>query len=228
MAMPTKDTSLMAWGSNFDTKATASPVTFNLTAGQASSFHTAYAAFAVAYNAVADAREGGTRSKTLTTTKNTAKKNLLAIGRELYGIVQDSSSVSAADKESIGVLVKDKNPSPVPVPANAPGISTLATIGNTVKLRLFDLTDSARRGRPAGTLGAQVFSFVGPTPPNVESDWTFEGVTGKTRVDITFPATVPAGSRVWFTASWFNSRKANGPAATPVGINLPGGSAMAA
>ena len=53
-------------------------------------------------------------------------------------------------------------------------------------------------------------------------------LAGKPIVDVTFPGTTPAGSKVWFTAFWFNNRKQDGPAATPIGINIPGGSAMAA
>jgi hypothetical protein len=77
MAIPTKDTLLVAWGSNFDTKATLSPVTYGITAAQALAFHTVYQAFVTAFNAVAAAREAGSRSKLLTSTKNTAKNSLL-------------------------------------------------------------------------------------------------------------------------------------------------------
>ena len=59
-------------------------------------------------------------------------------------------------------------------------------------------------------------------------EWTFEGVASKTMIDITFPAGTAAGAKVWFTAFWFNSRKQNGPAASPVTTNVPGNAAMAA
>ena len=95
MAMPIRDSLLIPWGSNFDTKVTASPVTYSLTAAQALAFHTAYAAFVVAANAVATAREAGTRSKLLTQNKNVAKATLLHVGRELYGFVQDSTTVES-------------------------------------------------------------------------------------------------------------------------------------
>lgn len=228
MAIPTKDSLLVAWGSNFDVKVTASPVTYNLDAAQAAAFTAAYTPFVAAYDAVAAAREAGTRSRVLTATKDTAKAALLRLGRELYGLVQDSNSVSAADKEDVGVVVRDTTPSPIPPPALAPGIQILATTGNTVQLRLFDTGDSGRRGKPAGVDGAGVFSFVGAAAPTEESAWNFEGNTGRTRVDVTFPAGTAAGARVWFTAFWFNQRKERGPAANPVGTNIPGGAAMAA
>ena len=228
MAIPFKDSLLVAWGANFDQKATLSPITYSLTAAQALSFHTAYNTYVTSYNAVASAHAAGSRSRMLTTTKDANKAALFRIGRELYGIVQDSNSVTPANKQDIGVVVKKTTPSPIPAPGTAPGISILATVGNTVKLRLYDLNDIAKRGKPPLVDGASVFSFVGAAAPVDESAWKFEGMTARTRVDIVFPPITPTGSKVWFTAFWFNDRKVPGPAATPVGINIPGGAAMAA
>ena len=107
-------------------------------------------------------------------------------------------------------------------------IDILSVRGNTVSLRLHEGGDSTRRGKPVGVNGAALYSFVGAVPPTDERDWTFEGLTSRVKADITFPGGVPPGSQVWFTAFWFNQRKQNGPAATPVTTNLQGGMAMAA
>lgn len=228
MAMPIQDGALVNWGSNFDTKGTATPSKYSLTASQMTSFHTAYTAFVSAYNAVATAREAGSRSKLLTSTKDQAKADLLVIGRELYSIVQSAISVADGDKSDIGVVVKKTSPTPVPPPSTAPGIAIVSSFGNTVKLRMYDVARPTHRSRPAGTIGASVFSFVGATPPSDESGWKFEGVAGKLIVDVTFPPATPGGAKVWFTAFWFNDRKQNGPASAPIGTNIPGGAAMAA
>src|SRR4051812_29987728 len=105
MAIPLKDSLLIAWGSNFDTKVTANPTTYALSAGQATSFHTAYLAFTTASNLVTTARAAGTTSKLLTENKNVAKTALLGIGRTLYAIVQSSTTVTPGNKEDIGVTV---------------------------------------------------------------------------------------------------------------------------
>ena len=73
-----------------------------------------------------------------------------------------------------------------------------------------------------------MFSFVGEEAPTTGAGWNFEGNTTRTMVNVAFPATITPGSKVWFTAFWFNPRALSGPAATPVGTNLPGGAAMAA
>jgi hypothetical protein len=227
MAIPTKDTLLIPWGSNFDTKVTASPVTYGLTAAQATSFHTAYTAYVTAYNAVATAREAGTRSKVLTATKDTARRALLTIGRELYGYVQDNTSVSVANKQDVGVNPRNLLPSPVPPPGEAPDIDILSTVGNVVKIRLHR-AGSTRRAKPAGASGAAVFSFIGAAAPTDEAVWKFEGNTSLAIFDVSFPPATAPGAKVWFCAFWFNQRKQAGPPSAPVGTNIPGGSAMAA
>lgn len=227
MAIPLKDSLLIPWGSNFDTKATANPATYSLTAAQALSFHTAYQAFVTAYNAISTAEAAGTRSKLLTQNKDNAKATLLHVGRELYAFIQDSNTVTSGNKEDIGVVVRKTTPTPVPPPATAPKIDIESVSGNTVTIRLHE-DGSNRRGKPAGVSGAAVYSFVGAAAPTEESEWNFEGITGKTEQNITFPGSVAPGARVWFTAFWFSNRKQHGPAATPVGCNIPGNAAMAA
>ena len=117
---------------------------------------------------------------------------------------------------------------PVPAPGSAPTIDVESVRNSTVSLRLHGAGDPTRRGKPAGVSGAAVYSFVGAAALTDERDWTFEGLTSKTKMNVTFPNTVTPGSKVWFTAFWFNERKQNGPAADPVTTYLQGGGAMAA
>jgi hypothetical protein len=223
MAVPKKDADLLSWGDNFGTRISASPVTYGLSAAQAASFDAKYSAFQVAYTALLAAREAGVRSAPLTATKNSTKFDLTQTARELYGFVQDSLTVTDAQKIELGVVVRDVEPSPVPPPSSDPGIEIVSTVGRTVKIRLVDKTTTGRRGRPLGVIGAAVFSHVGPTAPADISGWTFRGNTGRTEVDVDFPSTVANGATVFLTAFWFNDRKQSGPAAAPISVNLPGG-----
>jgi hypothetical protein len=221
--LPTKDAALLAFSLNLSTRISASPTTYGLTAAIATNYQTLHDSFADAL-AACDPDE---RNKILVAAKNTARANLKTQARYINDLVQGTASVTDAQKLELGLTVRQQ-PSPIPPPASQPGITILATIGNTVKLRLSDLTDSANRGKPAGVDGASVFSFVGATAPTEEAEWKFEGVTSRTKIDVTFPESITPGAKVWFTAFWFNQRKQNGPAATPVGCNIPGGAAMAA
>jgi hypothetical protein len=193
-----------------------------LTAAQATAYAALHSSFETAMAAIAP----GERTKSLVAAKNAARSALKSSASLLAKIIQ-GQNVSDAQKIELGLNVRSA-PTPIPPPADAPGITVLATVGNTVKIRLFDAVDSANRGRPKGTDGASVFSFVGAAAPTEESDWRFEGVASRTKLDVTFPEATAPGAKVWFTAFWFNERKQRGPAATPVGVNIPGGAAMAA
>lgn len=221
--LPDKDTALLAWSLNFSTRITATPTAYGLVAGDATAYATLHTSFATALAAV----DPGERSKSLVAAKNTARTTLKNSARLLAKRVEGTAAVTDAQKLELGLNVRSA-PSPIPPPAYAPGIAILATIANTVKLRLFDATDAARRGKPAGVDGASVFSFVGATPPTETVDWKFEGNTSRTRIDIAFPSDITPGAKVWFTAFWFNERKQAGPTTTPIGTNIPGGAAMAA
>src|SRR5439155_479754 len=103
-------------------------------------------AFVTAYNAIATT---GDRSKSLVAAKNTAKIALLSYARQIYAIVQASLSVSDANKELLDIVVRKTEPTPVPVPASAPGLIVKSVSGTTVVLRLVDVSDTAKRSKPA-------------------------------------------------------------------------------
>lgn len=220
MAIPTRDVLLVQWAANADAKLTASPGTWGYTPAQAVSFNGVAQAYIDAYNAMMQAREDGTRSESLTAVRDTAKLEFLNVARPLYAAVQASKTISDADKILLGVHVRDTEPTPEPVPAFAPLASIVAVDGNTVTLRLRDAQSPDSKRRPIATLGASVFSFVGAEAPSDPAAYKFEGITGKTRVDVTFPPTVTPGTTVWLTAFWFNGSKQTGPACNPISAVL--------
>lgn len=223
--LPTRESELVTWASNFNTLVQAGAITYGLTPAQALQMGSLYTAFAAAHQTASDP---ATRSPSNIIAKNTAMKNMVACIRQLARILQANPSLSAQQKSDLGLTVRDVEPSPVNPPASAPMLDVLSAAGRLVKIRLHDSANPARRGRPDGVAGASVFSFVGPTPPAELSAWMFVGNTSRTGMDVQFDAQVPAGAVVWLTACWFNGKAQNGPACSPVNTNLPGGGAVAA
>jgi hypothetical protein len=217
--LPSTDAALLAWSLNFNTLINATPTAFGLTAAQA----TSYGALHTAYSTALAACDKAIRTKSAVSTKNQAKVNLKANARLLANLVNGTSTVTNAQKLSLGLTVKSK-PSPVPVPSDAPGLDILSVNAWTVKIKLHDSSSSAKRGKPPGVTGASIFSFVGATPPNDMGSWTFQGNTGLTKIDVAFANTNAPGTKVWITAFWFNGSKQSGPACAPVSTNLQGGS----
>jgi hypothetical protein len=217
--LPTRDTALLRWSLNFSTLINNSPESFGLSAPLAASYAALHAAFATAMEGV----EPGIRNQSAVAGKNAARRSLKINAGLLSRLVQGTGTVSDAQKRTLALNVRAR-PTPVAAPAFAPGVEVVWVRGFSAKLRLLDTQTIGRRAKPAGVSGASVFTHVGPgNPPANIADWNFHGNTGRTTTEVHFPATLPAGATVWFTAFWFNPRKQSGPATAPVGANLPGG-----
>lgn len=221
---PTREAEVVTWSTNFKTKITATPTAYGLTAPQATAYGALHDTFVADYQT---ASNPDTRSPSAIIAKDQALFNLGANARMLARIVQASPAVTNAQKSDLGLTVRHAR-APIPAPSSAPDIDVVSVSGNTVRIRLHDAANPTRRGKPAGVAGAAIFSFVGAGAPTDESAWTFEGTATRTTLLIVFPPATPPGARVWFTARWFNPRQENGPAAVPVGTNIPGDAAMAA
>jgi hypothetical protein len=220
MSVPTKDSLLATYAPNFSGIITLSPTTYNVTAGQATALGTATTNFTTAYAA---SSAEGTRSKSLTTAKNSAKTALLSLLRPMYGAIQASATVTNTQKVNLGIALR-RLPTPVPAPSTAPVVSVVSVNGRTVKLRLRDAANPHRVGRPVGVASATVLSYVGATPPPGIGAWRFEGNVSKTVIDVAFPDTVAPGALVWFVAFWSNRKDQPGPTCDPVSTYLQFGS----
>jgi len=220
MAVPTKDSLLAVYAPNFSGIITLSPTTYNVTTAQAAALATATDNFVEAYNA---ARAEGTRSKSLTATKNTCKIALLSLLRPMYGAIQASATVTNTQKVNLGITIR-RTPTPVPAPSTEPQVTVVSVTGRTVKLRLRDAANPHRVGRPVGVASATILSYVGATPPAGIGAWRFEGNVSKTLIDVVFPDTVAPGALVWFTVFWSNRKDEAGPACDPVSTYLQYGS----
>jgi hypothetical protein len=177
---------------------------------------TGYATLQADYAAkLVTAVDPGTRGPAAILAKNDAKKLLVAESRKLAMAATNHPATTDAQRQALGLTIRDNDPTPVPPPSTAPLIDVLSVKARTFELRLRDAVTSAKR-KPAGVQGATLFSYVGEEAPASLSDWKFEASTTRTDIEIDIPVTVPAGSKVWFTAFWFNRKSESGPATNPV------------
>ncbi|HEX3357333.1 MAG TPA: hypothetical protein VHS31_10220 [Tepidisphaeraceae bacterium] len=219
-----KDADIVTGSANFASLIATGFASYGLSSAQSTAFGLLNTALQSAYTASVNP---STRTPVTVEASRTAIKNMRANATLLAKIVYSTATVTDSQLVALGLLPRSSR-APVPPPAIAPVIDVVSVNGNSVRIRLHAPDDSKRRGKPAGCDGLVVFSYVGAAAPNVESEWTNEGVTSKTVVDIAFPPATPGGSKVWFTGFYFNARKQNGPAAAPVSTNIAGGGAMAA
>lgn len=220
--IPLRDQQMRAFVSAFLATITPSPSTYGLVLGDVTLLTTQVDDF-IAKLATSD--EPSTRTSVTIAAKDMSRRTLLGTMRNLYKKVL-AANLTNDKLEALGLQPRNA-PSPIPAPSMRPVITIVSRDENTVKLKFTDPTDPTRRGRPPGVDGIAVFKFVGPNAPTNEEDWEFEGNSTVTTVSVGFPTNVAPGTKVWFTAFYFNPRARSGPAATPVSTNIPGGAAMA-
>ena len=216
---PTADTALLAWSLGFSTKLLESPNLFGISEAQAEAYATVHENFASAMAAVVPAL----RSKTATAEKNSARAALKLAAKQMIDRVNGSPTVTVAQKLSLGISVRVK-PTPAPLPVTAPGVNVISVTAWTVNLKLYDTASSGNRGKPTLMSGAVLYSYVGETPPVNIGEWKTEGMSGRTFQSVTFDGSNPPGTKVWFSALWFNARLKIGPSSPPISTHLQGGS----
>jgi hypothetical protein len=216
MAVPTKDADLVSFGQNFSTRITASPSTWNLTASDATQYSTLLALFVTAYQANKNAFDAGTRSKSLATAKDTAKANFLVFARSLYGQVQSDASVSDANKQLLGIVVRAA-PTQRQAPADSPKLTILSVTGRVVKCQAEDRAFPDTKRKPPTADGVTIMSFAGATPPPAGDPlWRLEGQTGRNSFSVQFSNDVVPGTPCWITCMWYCKRGGYSPACEPL------------
>ena len=217
---PSTDAALQAWSANFLSVLSAgSAGQYGVTPAQI----TAYSAVNGAYVSAVAACDPNVRSKAAVVAKNQARTNLKNAARLMANTINGVSTVTNAQKTALGLNVRVK-PTPAPVPATAPVVIVVSVSAWTVSIRLSDIASSVKRGKPPGVTGAMLYSYVGATPPVDIASWQLEGMTGKTEQSVVFSNSNPPGTKVWFSAYWFNTRKQTGPSSAPIATYLQGGS----
>jgi len=166
--------------------------------------------------------EPTTRSPVAVEAKNVAKLAMKKSAVNLAKIILSTPSVTNDQLVALGLMPR-RSRSPVPPPTAQPGVDLVSVVGRAVTIHIHDSTTSAKRGKPAGTTAAFVYTFVGANYPADPSLWNFEGSTSKSKFDITFANTLPGGTQVWVCAAWINARQQSGPPSTPITTYLQGG-----
>ena len=218
MAIPTKDSLLVPYSTNWDTRINEDATLFGLTPAQGTTYTAVHTPYLAAYNAVMQARADGTWSQSLTATKDAAKADLLAYARQLYAFVQANADVSDANKILLGVDVRSSSRTPIPAPTERPGMDLVSVVGHTVKVRLHGTGPGKRR--PAGCVAAWIYSFIGAAYPSDPSAWTFNGSCSSGDFTVDFPASVADGSQVWICAAYINAKQESGPISVPITATL--------
>ena len=220
--LPTREAQLVTWINDFYRNLSTKPADyFGVGEGTVEQYNTTLTRFTTAY---ALATNPDTRTRPILEAKEISKRTLINATRSLVDVIQAWPQMTDEKRRLLSVTVRAAKPTPTPRPSVKPYLEVAGVDGNTISLRI--LQSKTNKARPTGVAGAMLYSAVGPTPPTTESGWFSQGLCNKSTTQVQFPESVAPGSRVWFTAVWYNRKAETGPAANVVGTNLPGGAAF--
>ncbi len=219
--VPRREADLDVFVHNFDTRITATPTAIGLVAGQATIFHNLVVLWDAAY---AVTQSHATRSGSAVIVKDEKKLALVKNLRELARIVQAYPATTNEMRSLLGLTVPVV-PQSQPAPGSEPKLDIMKVVRNDVSVQLRD-SQNLSQLRPPYAKAANVFSYIGNTPPATAEGWCFQGGTTRTRIDVSFDPSLPMGTKVYLTAFWKNERDMSGPACEPVAVTLLGSAAL--
>ncbi len=167
-----------------------------------------------------------TRGPARTLAKNTAKAALVAVVRAVARAITHHLTVTDAQRQELGLTIR-KKPAPVPAPVARPTVQIKNVIGRTMTINVCDLASMNAIGKPAGVIGAKVFTFVGTNYPTDPTRWAYNGDATRTKHTIALPGSVANGAEVWICAAWYNRKGETGPMSLPISTNIQGGGTSA-
>ena len=213
---------IAAGSANFAQLITSGAVGFGLTAGQATIFSGLNTTLQSAQEAMV---EPATRSPVAVQNRRAALAAMRGNAKLLARIIYATPTVTDGQLVSLGLLPRNP-PSPRPFPLVAPQLLMISMVGRQAKLRVKDAENPDRRGLAEGTIGVNIFSFVGPVAPTDTRSYFFEGMSSRALATVQFPDSVASGSTVWLSAQWVGSRGRKSFACPPINFTLQGGNVL--
>jgi hypothetical protein len=197
------------------------------TYGVPSGFMTSYTALTTDYNTkLALATAPATRTSVAVEEKNVARDLLRKASAMLAKYCTATSTCTNA--MLLALQMNERViPTPRPVWPTPPTIDVLSVVNRLVTVRVHDPA-SESRGLPFGCVSANMYSYVGPTPPADPREYFFEGATTRAKTQILFPDSVASGATVWLSACWVSARGQRSMGSTPISFTLQGGALPAA
>lgn len=217
---PTKQAEAVSWALQFSNQVVANAAAFNVPTAVATQLNTLNANLQEAWVAFSNPAN---RTRGIIEAKTAALRDFKSFVKNVVNTIQAAPGVTDQQRIDLGITVRKTQPSKDSAPTEQPIVTVKKTLGRTVTVGLSRA--EGKRGRPAKTLGANVFVLRGASPNDPTAKWEFAANTGKNTIEIPFGPSATADT-VWFQACWYNGAKEPGPLSNAVSINLPAGGAL--
>ena len=214
--LPRDEAGRVAFMGNVAEHLVEEPQAWGFDAAEAAAYAGVQAAFASAWQR---SQQATSRSHLTVGEKNDAMAEAVAATRAVVARLEAWPGMSDDKRRRLGLTVAAPRRRRIPRPDTAPLLSIDSVRGRRVRLRIDRPTwgnHQTPHGKPPHARGSMVMTHIGETFPPDPAAWRFERNTGQSTLDIQLPHHIPPGTKVWFTACWFNPRFQNGPMAVPV------------
>ena len=176
--IPAPDTELLAWMSNFTSYATGNLAALGLTAADMTPVTAVQTAFTASFNVNLAAQDAAQAAHQAKTENRTSLENAV---RALVRRLQASTTVTNAQRQALGITVKDRHPTLIGVPTGTPTgrVDTSQRLQHTIDFA--DDKTFTSKAKPAGVMGCEIWHLVGATTPPVDnSEMSFLATDTKT------------------------------------------------
>jgi hypothetical protein len=139
--------------------------------------------------------------------KDVARTALEKEVRPITNFVQGYTKTTDADRATIGITVRDTSKTPSPTPTSAPVVQVESGQRLTHRLRFTDAAAPTRRGKPPGTIGAEVWLALTPTgqpAPPLGDSYKFLSVSSRGNLQTDFPS-AGAGKTAYYALRWVST-----------------------
>lgn len=217
--IPAKDADFTAWLANFSTLITASPGTYGLASGDATTIASENAGWAAAYALVTSP---STKTAATVAAKNTEKITVLATIRPYAQQISLNAGVSASAKTAVGVNPRTSTPTPITAPTTAPVLTAQSTSTAGTIIRYRDATASPSvKAKPYGVIAIQLWGKASATPITDPTQLDFLGPATKSPIQLALGSSA-AGMIGYFAGRWVTRTGLVGPWSTIINYHVAG------
>lgn len=206
--IPSRNADFVAWLANFSALITASPATYGLASGDATTISGINTAVAAAYALITSP---STKTKSTVSAYDTEKVNALATIRPYAQMISSNAGVSSANKTAVGVNPRTSVPTPITTPTTAPTMTAQSTSTAGTIIRYRDSTASPSvKSKPYGVTAIQIYGMTSTTPVTDPTTLTFLGIQTKSPFTQALGSGA-AGKTAYFASRWQTRKGLLGP-----------------
>ena len=208
--IPAPDADFNNWETNFMAYANANLAALGLVAADMTPLVTAQTVWKTVYPAHLTAVQA---ARSAAQAKDNSRTSFTATIRPLVGRLQANVNVTPAQKQALGITVRDTHHTPIGPPTTAPVavVDAHTRLRHTISFR--DSVHTSSRGKPAGVHGAEIWAAVvanGSPPPAGPGAMHFVALDTRSPYLAVYDD-IDGGKTAYYALRWVNPANDPGP-----------------